>query len=94
MNNGAKQMAVIFDPSNGKIIRQFPTLRGAKISYTRMKDKEHLVVCDDEYYGRTGAVTANEMVEVIALFTNKPVMIRRAEVGGVCDPSTERYHSM
>jgi len=36
----------------------------------------------------------NAEVTVYALFTNKPVKLRAKDVGGCCDPSTERYHSM
>ena len=87
-------MAVIFDTRDGRILKLFGTLRGAKAAFSHYNKREHLVVCDDETYGRTGAKTANELVEVTALLTGKPVKIRRADVGGPCDPSTERYHSM
>ena len=36
----------------------------------------------------------NEKVTVYNCITNKPVEICRSELGGCCDPSTERYHSM
>ena len=87
-------MAVIYDTRNGKIRKLFSTLKGARIAFAHIDPRDHLVVCDDETYGRTGAKTANELVEMTALFTGKLVKIRRADVGGPCDPSTERYHSM
>lgn len=33
-------------------------------------------------------------VTVISLFTQKEVTLKAYQVGGCCDPSTERYHSM
>ena len=39
--------------------------------------------------------TKNEpMVKVKNLMSGKDVMIRKSEVGGCCDPSTERYWTM
>jgi hypothetical protein len=35
-----------------------------------------------------------ETVTVKSLMTGKDVEIMRSDVGGACDPSTERYHSM
>lgn len=34
------------------------------------------------------------MITVKSLMNNKDVQIRKSEVGGCCDPSTERYWSM
>jgi hypothetical protein len=35
----------------------------------------------------------DKLVTVTSLLTNKPVQIRRSEVGTCCDPSTERFWS-
>lgn len=40
---------------------------------------------------------ANEKVTVYSIFDlkqEKPIEIRRGDRGGVCDPSTEQYHTM
>jgi hypothetical protein len=92
--------AVIYNTGNGKVTKYFNTLRGAKISLTRDKKNAPLAsmlfkavsIAD---YNKTGAKTADEMVEVVSIMGNKKtVKIRRADVGGCCDPSTETYWSM
>jgi hypothetical protein len=97
--------AVIYNIHTGKVAGYFNTLRGAKSSLTRLLKKlstpEALLNDVDSRravsiadYAKTGAKTANEMVEVISIMGNKTVKIRRADVGGCCDPSTETYWSM
>jgi len=106
--------AVIYNIHTGKVTKYFNTLRGAKISLTRLlkklSDAEALLDDVDSLraalaadieavsiadYHKTGAKTANEMVEVVSIMGNKKtVKIRRADVGGCCDPSTETYWSM
>ena len=99
--------AVIYNVNTGKITRYFGTLRGAKSSLTRMLKKLAnapatrgeldnglaLMAVSIADYDKTGGKTANEMVEVVSIF-GKTVEIRRADVGGCCDPSTETYWSM
>ena len=97
--------AVIYNIHTGKVTKYFNTLRGAKISLTRLlkklSDAEALLDDVDSLravsiadYHKTGAKTANEMVEVVSIMGNKTVKVRRADVGGCCDPSTETYWSM
>ncbi len=92
--------AVIFDTRNGRILKIFDTFRGAKGAFTRMTRKEncdHLECATAERYEKTGAITANETVEVFSIFdTNRerPIKIRRMDVGTACDPSMELYHTM
>lgn len=98
--------AIIYNIHTGKVTKYFNTLRGAKISLTRLlkklSDAEALLDDVDSLravsiadYDKTGAKTANEMVEVVSIMGNKKtVKIRRADVGGCCDPSTETYWSM
>ena len=93
--------AVIYNTGNGKVTKYFNTLRGAKISLTRVEKKfsaearrlfKAVSIAD---YNKTGAKTANEMVEVVSIMGNKKtVKIRRDDVGGCCDPSTETHWSM
>lgn len=91
--------AVIFDETDGRVIKHYKTFRGAKAAFTRtgMVNDENLTVCTMEHYNKTGAIKANEKVVVYSIFDQKherPIEIRRADVGGACDPSTERYHCM
>jgi len=86
---------VIFDERDGRIVKTYRTFRGAKIAFTRKYANDpNMTVCTYEYYQRTGAIKANEMVKVKSLVGGKEVEIRRVDVGGCCDPSTERYWSM
>ena len=76
----------------------FATLRGARMSLTRLNKKdskkgENLLAVSVEDYNKTGGVTAAQEVEVTSIF-GRSCKIRRDQVGGCCDPSTERYWSM
>ena len=91
--------AVIYNINTGKVTKYFNTLRGAKISLTRVVNSglpaDELRAVSIADYNKTGAKTANEMVEVVSIMGNKKtVKIRRDDVGGCCDPSTETYWSM
>ena len=91
--------AVIYNVGNGKVTKYFNTLRGAKGSLTRLANSMkvstgNLRAVSIADYNKTGAKTADEMVEVVSIMGNKTVKIRRDDVGGCCDPSTETYWSM
>lgn len=86
---------VIYDKRNGKILHHFDTMQGAKSSFTRRnyKDDPNMELATIEVYRETGYVTANEIVTVKSIMGGD-VRIRKLDVGGPCDPSTERYWSM
>ena len=95
--------AVIYNINTGKVTKYFNTLRGAKISLTRLlntppryhRGRRTLRAVSIADYNKSGVKTANEMVEVVSIMGNKKtVKIRRDDVGGCCDPSTETYWSM
>ncbi len=86
--------AVIYDKTDGRIVKHFDTMRGAKISFTRKWSIfPELVVATYAEYQMTGGNLASEMVQVKTIYGND-VAIRRDQVGTACDPSTERYWSM
>ncbi len=91
---------VIWEIDSGRIVKYFDTLRGARASFTRLRqsdpdrvEDEGLVVCSGEEYMKSGAITANKKVTVTTIF-GKDVEICKSQVGTCCDPSTERYWSM
>ena len=86
--------AVIYDTRDGRVVKSFNTMRGAKISFSRKWNIfPELAVVTYEEYMTTGIQLANEEVTVTTIF-GKDVQILRVDVGTVCDPSTERYWSM
>lgn len=73
---------------------QFETLRGAKAVATRLNKNDGrnslwVAMSDIDYEN-----TYNPVVSVKSLMTGVEIRIRKSEVGGCCDPSTERYWSM
>lgn len=73
---------------------QFETLRGAKTVATRMnkssgRNSLWVAMSNSDYDEKY-----NPMVSVINIMSGVEVLIRKSEVGGCCDPSTERYHCM
>ncbi len=88
--------AVIWNEVNGKIIKEFNTLRGAKGSFTRtgLALKEDLVCSTRDYYLKTGWIVANQLVPVVNILTGNTEHIRRYQLGTCCDPSMELYHTM
>ena len=72
----------------------YPTERGAKIACSRL-NKEYGNVPQWVVMSRADYSAGHDpMVTVYNLMSKKPVQIRRSEVGGPCDPSTERYWCM
>ena len=64
---------------------------------TRKEKCDHLECATADRDEKTGAITDNEKVEVFSIFDTKrerPIEIRRMDVGTACDPSMELYHSM
>lgn len=92
--------AVIYNIEDGRVVKSFNTMRGAKGAFTRMcklSDCENLELTTEERYLKTGFLTATAEVVVYSIFDQKrenPIKIRRCDVGGPCDPSMESYHSM
>lgn len=105
--------AVIYNKETKKVLKRYPTLKGALAAYSRAWNRAHtrllsdrlgkiagvpvdkalasqLVVMTEEHYEEH----CNPTVIVTNLMTGNPVKIRQSEVGGPCDPSTERYWSM
>lgn len=72
----------------------YPTLRGAKIACSKLNKQygntEQWIPMDRETFDSMH----DPMVAVKSLMNGSTVMIRRSEVGGVNDPSTERFWSM
>jgi len=73
-----------------RIIKSFPSEQGAKCSLSRKWKKKYpdAEVHSQQYFNEH----IDHLVEVNNLLSGKPVKIRASEVGGCCDPSTERYH--
>ncbi len=96
--------AVIYDTENGRILKSYKSFgwaaRAAVKMHTEARERGNecfAQAASAEDYKLTGAVTANEKVVVYSIFDMKqerPIEIRRAEVGTCCDPSTETYHTM
>ena len=82
-------MFYLFDPATMKVYGTYKTERGAKIAYTRKFSKLKLQIGDRLVFD-----LCDDIVEVENLLSKKKVKIRRSELGGPCDPSTERYWSM
>jgi hypothetical protein len=72
----------------------YPTERGANIACTKLNkkfgDNGQWVILTEQAYEEGH----NPMVEVTNLMSGDTCMIPRSDVGGCCDPSTERYWSM
>ena len=77
---------------DGRILKRYETEIGAKRAMIRkwLKRYPNCELHDIETFNNE----INTMVEVINLMSNKPVKIRKSELGGPCDPSTELYWSM
>ena len=93
---------VIMNVGTGQLYRKpshycpmtYPTVHGARIACAKL----------NKSFGNCGqwkVITSGEftdlydpIVTVFNCLTGKPCQIRKSEVGGCCDPSTERYHSM
>ena len=75
-----------------RMVKMFPTKRGANIARTRLHNKiggEVYTVMSVADFNKT-----DRKVKVQNLLTGKPVEINESDRGGCCDPSTERYWSM
>jgi len=82
---------VIYNKNTITVKKNFASETGAKISFTRMKyDKETFAITStQDFYDNV-----DKDVEVRNVMNGKAVTIRASQVGGPCDPSTERYFSM
>jgi len=92
---------VVYNPVNMHVLRTATgdeakrlSSRSAKrvltvaIKKGRVQEGEYVIDTMEAYDAEDG------MVEVKNLMNGSPVMIRKSERGGCCDPSTERYWSM
>ena len=82
---------VIYNKEHITVKASFASERGAKISFTRKKyDSEiYAITSTQDFYDNV-----DKDVEVRSVMNGHPVTIRASQVGGPCDPSTERYWSM
>jgi hypothetical protein len=66
--------------------------------YSNMMVQEMLMMLpkrkQKEFIQQVAAFNGRQLVTVKNLLTGREVEIRREEVGGPCDPSMERFHSM
>ena len=74
--------------SKGSINATLVFENGTQIGVSTKKAKDAKEFCIREY-----SDYQNEMVTVVNCLTQKEVQIPRRNVGGVCDPSMEAYHS-
>ena len=81
-------MWYVVNTDEGTIIARYGSERGAKIANTRKKMGGE-VMRSDVY-----DVAYRRKVPVKNLMNGKTVMLDVNDVGGPCDPSTERYWSM
>ncbi len=101
--------AVIYNPDTVKIIKRFKTLGGAKAALTRARKGAGLKYMASFGYGRIKGAELEKLkvttlenfskeidgwTTVKNMMSDKEVRIRKSDVGGPCDPSTERYWSM
>ena len=85
-----EEQYIIFDINTNKIRKKYSSLRVAKAAFSRMK-------LDDKVYAICSYLDWNKndiLVPVVNFMTGNIVMVRRSELGGCCDPSTELYWSM
>lgn len=72
---------------------QYPTLRGARGAASRLNkeagSKLYNAISGSEFHR-----LFNPVVTVKNLMSGQEVQLRKEDVGGPCDPSTERYWSM
>ena len=84
--------AVIFNPATMTVKKHYLTMSAAKGAFTRLKKTQDVT---DLKIGTIAEYNAlNVDVTVYNLFNGKAVQLRKSDVGGPCDPSTERYFSM
>lgn len=77
------------DQTYSSVGRASAAMRRAKLgSRQKYPEGEYAVMTLKEYNEQ------DTMVTVYNLMSGKPVQLRKSEVGGPCDPSTERYHCM
>lgn len=66
--------------------------------YSNMMVQEMLMLLpkrkQKEFIQQVAAFNGRQLVTVKNLLTGREVEIRREDVGGPCDPSMERFHSM
>ena len=66
--------------------------------YSNMMVQEMLMLLpkrkQKEFIQQVAAFNGRQLVSVKNLLTGREVEIRREDVGGPCDPSMERFHSM
>lgn len=75
---------------NGNLYR---TERGARIAATKLMQQDitqpRIVMTHKEFTDEFDPI-----VTVRNMLASHPVQLRKSEVGGCCDPSTELYHCM
>lgn len=93
MNVGTERL---YDSSTYNDGKMYDQMRYAKAQLTRLNKKygegQHVIILYKKWLDMY-----NPYVPVYNHITGDgktPIMIRKSEVGGCCDPSTERYHCM
>ena len=74
-----------------KVIKEYDTLRGAKISYARKYKKIYrncVIISAKCFYDN------EPEVDTVNMMSGKKVKIKASLQGGCCDPGTERYWTM
>lgn len=76
--------------------KQYKTEAAAKAQLTRMTKglRFRLVEGEWDVMPYEDYLKIEPKVTVTNLMSGKPVELKLSEVGGCCDPSTERYHCM
>lgn len=84
---------MVYHLNSGRSVKWYRTQRGAKIGCTAMnrnaKNLTYDVMEEAEFNKKY-----NGYVTVKSMMNGQDVQIRAQDVGGCCDPSTERYWSM
>lgn len=93
MNVGTERL---YSKSSWSGPKTYEEMRYAKAQLTRLNKEygegQHVIILYKKWQDMY-----NPLVPVYNHITGDgktPVMIRKSEVGGCCDPSTEQYHSM
>ncbi len=95
--------AVIFNPTTMQVMKHYKTMAAAKGAATRLGLTDEAKVEKRLKGGhvsecRVATITEyrelNVDVTVYSLMNGAPCVLRKSDVGGCTDPSTERYWSM
>lgn len=87
-------MLLVYDSTTLYIVTRTKTMSGAmrsaKAANKRNQVTTYVVGTQESYDEANVWTTTYNMLDP----TRKPIAIRKADLGGCCDPATERYHTM